>query len=49
MMEWKAFKSPNFNVVKSSLKQHAIFDGCNLFKPRGIKAQEIEYNGIDQA
>ncbi|MDD5299901.1 MAG: UDP-glucose/GDP-mannose dehydrogenase family protein [Gallionella sp.] len=44
--EWKAFKSPDFNVIKSLLKQPVIFDGRNLFEPASIAAQGIEYHGI---
>jgi len=44
--EWKAFKSPDFDVVKSRLKNPLIFDGRNLFEPEDIKALGIEYYGI---
>jgi UDPglucose 6-dehydrogenase len=44
--EWKAFKSPDFNVIKARLKQPVIFDGRNLFEPRDLKALGIEYHGI---
>jgi len=44
--EWKAFKSPDFDVIKTRLKQPVIFDGRNLFEPTGVAAQGIEYHGI---
>ncbi|MFA6901903.1 MAG: UDP-glucose/GDP-mannose dehydrogenase family protein [Gallionellaceae bacterium] len=44
--EWKAFKSPDFDVVKAKLKSAIIFDGRNLFEPNDIKALGIEYCGI---
>ena len=44
--EWKAFKSPDFNIIKSRLKQPVIFDGRNLFEPASIAALGIEYHGI---
>ncbi|MBI5436064.1 MAG: UDP-glucose/GDP-mannose dehydrogenase family protein [Nitrosomonadales bacterium] len=44
--EWKAFKSPDFETIKSRLKQPVIFDGRNLFEPADIKAMGIEYHGI---
>jgi UDPglucose 6-dehydrogenase len=44
--EWKAFKSPDFDVVKSRLKSAIIFDGRNLFEPSSLKALEFEYYGI---
>lgn len=44
--EWKAFKSPDFDVIKARLKQPVIFDGRNLFEPASVTAQGIEYHGI---
>jgi UDPglucose 6-dehydrogenase len=44
--EWKAFKSPDFNVIKTRLKQPVIFDGRNLFEPASVTANGIEYHGI---
>ncbi len=44
--EWKAFKSPDFNVIKTRLKQPVIFDGRNLFEPASVTALGIEYHGI---
>jgi UDPglucose 6-dehydrogenase len=44
--EWKAFKSPDFNIIKMRLKHPVIFDGRNLFEPASVAAQGIEYYGI---
>jgi UDPglucose 6-dehydrogenase len=44
--EWKAFKSPDFNLIKARLKQPVIFDGRNLFEPASVAALGIEYYGI---
>lgn len=44
--EWKAFKSPDFEAVKSRLKQPVIFDGRNLFEPASVTGLGIEYHGI---
>lgn len=44
--EWKAFKSPDFDIIKARLKQPVIFDGRNLFEPKTIAALGIEYHGI---
>ncbi|MDX8379488.1 MAG: UDP binding domain-containing protein [Gallionella sp.] len=44
--EWKAFKSPDFAIIKARLKQPIIFDGRNLFEPRDMKALGFEYFGI---
>ena len=44
--EWKAFKSPDFGIIKARLKQPVIFDGRNLFEPVDMKALGFEYFGI---
>jgi len=44
--EWKAFKSPDWDEVKSKLNNALIFDGRNLFEPEDINVQGIEYHGI---
>jgi UDPglucose 6-dehydrogenase len=44
--EWKAFKSPDFEEIKSRLKQAVIFDGRNLFEPLILEKHGIEYHGI---
>lgn len=44
--EWKVFKSPDFNAIKSRLKTPIIFDGRNLFEPADIRLLEFEYYGI---
>lgn len=44
--EWKVFKSPDFNQIKTLLKNPVIFDGRNLFEPADIKSMGFEYYGI---
>jgi UDPglucose 6-dehydrogenase len=44
--EWKAFKSPDFGIIKARLKQPVIFDGRNLFEPADMKTLGFEYFGI---
>jgi UDPglucose 6-dehydrogenase len=44
--EWKAYKSPDFDVVKAKLKNAIIFDGRNLFEPNDIQALGVEYYGV---
>ncbi|GAB3273657.1 UDP-glucose dehydrogenase family protein [Parahaliea aestuarii] len=44
--EWKAFWSPDFEQVKSLLKQPLIFDGRNLYNPAYLEELGIEYYGI---
>ncbi len=44
--EWKAYRSPNWPALKTAMKATVIFDGRNLYEPRDIKSQRIEYHGI---
>jgi len=44
--EWKAFWSPDFEVIKARLTNPVIIDGRNLYDPEKIKAYGIEYYGI---
>jgi UDPglucose 6-dehydrogenase len=44
--EWKAFRSPNFEAMKSLLKNPVIFDGRNLYEPAAMRAQGFEYFSI---
>jgi len=44
--EWKAFKSPDFEMAKLKLKTPIIFDGRNLFEPDDIELLGIEYFAI---
>ena len=44
--EWKEFKSPDFDAIKSSLKQPVVFDGRNQYDPFLMKALGIEHYGI---
>jgi UDPglucose 6-dehydrogenase len=44
--EWKAFRSPDFDVVKQKLKNPIVFDGRNLYEPSAMEELGIEYQGI---
>lgn len=44
--EWKAFRSPNFETMKTLLKHPVIFDGRNLYEPANVRAQGFEYYPI---
>ncbi|MDR1368246.1 MAG: UDP-glucose/GDP-mannose dehydrogenase family protein [Candidatus Accumulibacter sp.] len=41
--EWKAFQCPNFQAMKSLMKQPVIFDGRNLYEPSIPREQGFEY------
>ena len=41
--EWKEFRSPDFDGIKSQLKTPLVFDGRNLYDPKLVRAMGIEY------
>jgi UDPglucose 6-dehydrogenase len=41
--EWKVFRSPDFSQIKAKLKQPVIFDGRNLYEPKVVREQGLEY------
>jgi len=41
--EWKEFRSPDFDNIKTSLNTPVIIDGRNLYDPRLIRGMGIEY------
>jgi UDPglucose 6-dehydrogenase len=44
--EWKEFKSPDFDAIRSQLREPLVFDGRNLYEPALMKSLGIEYAGI---
>ncbi len=44
--EWKEFKSPDFPVIKATLKSPVIFDGRNLYEPQLVRGMGLEYFAI---
>ena len=47
--EWKEFKSPDFDTIKSLLKQAVVIDGRNLYEPALLAALGISYEGVGRA
>ena len=43
LTEWKEFRSPDFNKVKSFLRSPKIFDGRNLYDPALMRNIGIDY------
>ncbi len=44
--EWKAFRSPDFDTLKTVLRAGVIFDGRNLYEPATVRAAGLTYYGI---
>lgn len=41
--EWTEFRSPDFALIKASLKSPMIFDGRNLYDPKALRALGFNY------
>jgi UDPglucose 6-dehydrogenase len=44
--EWQEFRSPDFEAIKSALKEPVIFDGRNLYDPAFVERFGVTYHGI---
>ncbi|MCC7244850.1 MAG: UDP-glucose/GDP-mannose dehydrogenase family protein [Saprospiraceae bacterium] len=46
MTEWNEFRTPDYDKIKSSLKQNVVFDGRNVFDLDTMKEQGFHYESI---
>jgi UDPglucose 6-dehydrogenase len=44
--EWKEFRNPDFDAIKSKLRQPLIIDGRNLYSPAAIRQLGFAYHSI---
>jgi UDPglucose 6-dehydrogenase len=44
--EWKSFREPNFEKMKSLMKVPRIFDGRNIYNPKDVKLAGFVYRSI---
>jgi UDPglucose 6-dehydrogenase len=44
--EWKEFRTPDFDAIKSTLSSPLVFDGRNMYDPRLMAEFGIEYHCI---
>lgn len=44
--EWNEFRTPDFEKIKSLLKQPLVFDGRNIWKPDTLRKRGFTYYGI---
>lgn len=47
--EWSEFRTPDFNKIKSLLKNPVIFDGRNLFELNQLKENGFHYESVGRA
>jgi UDPglucose 6-dehydrogenase len=46
LTEWREFRSPDFDLIKETMKRPLIFDGRNIFDPEFVDRLGFEYYGI---
>jgi len=44
--EWKIFRAPNFDLIKSALANPVVFDGRNLYEPERMLEYGFEYYAV---
>jgi len=49
LTEWKEFRSPDFDAIRTQLAQPLVYDGRNLYEPTLMKATGIEYHCVGRA
>jgi UDPglucose 6-dehydrogenase len=46
LTEWTEFRSPDFDRMRSTLRERIVFDGRNLYDSRTVRDAGLEYFGI---
>jgi UDPglucose 6-dehydrogenase len=49
LTEWKVFRSPDFDLLRTRLAAPLIFDGRNLYDPPALRELGFEYHAIGRA
>ena len=44
--QWKEFRTPDFEAIKSALRTPVVFDGRNLYEPAVMAELGLEYHCI---
>ena len=44
--EWAEFRNPDFNLLKTTMRDAVIFDGRNIFSPESMKKLSFDYISI---
>ena len=47
--EWNEFQNPDFDLIKSNLKEPVIFDGRNQYSPQKLKEMGFEYHCVGKS
>lgn len=46
LTDWPEFRTPDFGVIRSRLRQPVIFDGRNLYDPEGVSRAGLKYFAV---
>ncbi|HRI20780.1 MAG TPA: hypothetical protein PLA68_07490 [Panacibacter sp.] len=44
--EWAEFRLPDWELIKTKMKSHVLFDGRNIYNPEEMKLRGFAYDGI---
>jgi UDPglucose 6-dehydrogenase len=44
--EWREFRSPDYELIKRTLRHPVIFDGRNIYDPKNLQRFGLKYYGI---
>ena len=47
--EWKEFRTPDFEAIRTALRTPVVFGGRNLYEPAVMAAFGLEYHCIGRA
>ena len=47
--EWKEFRTPDLEAIRTALRTPVVFDGRNLYEPAVMAALGLEYRCIGRA
>jgi len=47
--EWKEFRTPDFEAIRTALRTPVVFDGRNLYEPAVMASFGLEYHCIGRA
>ncbi|MBI2149860.1 MAG: UDP-glucose/GDP-mannose dehydrogenase family protein [Acidobacteria bacterium] len=47
--EWQAFRNPNFERVKSLMRQAVVFDGRNIYDPAALRQMGFAYYSVGRS
>jgi UDPglucose 6-dehydrogenase len=49
LTEWQAFRNPNFERMKSMMRQPVIFDGRNIYEPVNVRQMGFTYYSVGRS